>query len=160
MQRNLILATFFSLLALFANSASAAQEGPSQWLDGYFADWETRDIHRIAPHYADNVSMFDLPSNSSTSGKKQVVELMQVMWIENAPDMKWIRTSPKYINGNTVAYEWLYTGTYNGMWGDVKVSNKPFAVKGISTTTFDKNGKIILHRDFYDLLSFQSQLGL
>ncbi|WP_319380668.1 ester cyclase [Thiomicrorhabdus sp.] len=160
MQKNFVIVTVFTLLALLFNTASAAEKGPSAWLDSYFTSWETRDIHKIATHYADNVSMFDLPSNSSTSGKKAVVELMQAMWIESAPDMKWIRTSPKYINDHTVAYEWLYTGTYNGMWGDVKVSGKPFAVKGISTTTFDKNGKIVLHRDFYDLMSFQAQLGL
>lgn len=140
--------------------AGGSNKNVVELLDGYFSAWQTRDIKKIGVHYADNVSMYDLPSNSATTGKKDVVDLMQIMWIENAPDMKWIRTTPAYVDGDTVAYEWLYTGTYNGMWGDAKVTNKPFAVKGMSTTTFDKNGKIVNHRDFYDMQSFQAQLGL
>ena len=122
--------------------------------------WKSRDIHEIGKSYADNVSVYDLPSDSSTNGKENVLKYEQDVWLASAPDMVWIRTSEPMVSGNSVTYEWLYSGTYSGTWGKTKINKKPFSVKGISTTTINDEGKIILQKDYYDLKSFETQLGL
>ncbi len=129
-------------------------------LNSYFDAWKTRDINEIGKMYADEVSVYDLPSDYTTKGKDNVLKYEQEVWLASAPDMVWVRTSPPLVSGNSVTYEWIYAGTYSGMWGKQNIIAKPFSVKGISTTTINDAGKIIWQKDFYDLNSFESQLGI
>lgn len=65
-----------------------------------------------------------------------------------------------FTNGNTIIYEWVYGGTFDGEWDSIPVKNKRFEIKGLSVTTINKYGKIISHKDYYNLLDFKKQLGL
>jgi len=76
------------------------------------------------------------------------------------PDMYWVKSGDTFISGNTVTYEWTYGGTFNGSWGDVKIEDKKFSIKGLSTTTINDEGKIIAQKDYYDLDSFKQALGV
>jgi steroid delta-isomerase-like uncharacterized protein len=129
-------------------------------LNKYLSAWETRDIKEIGKLYAENVSVYDLPSDSTTKGKKAVMEFERDGWLASAADMVWIKTGTAYVTGNTAAYEWVYAGTYNGDWWGIKIENKPFSIKGISTTTFNNEGLIILQKDYYDIKSLETQLGV
>lgn len=152
---------FFLLLNLNTSFAASLNESSvRELLDSYLNAWKTRDIREIGKLYAENVSVYDLPTDATTKGKKAVLRFEQEAWLASAPDMAWVRTSPAIITGNTVAYEWLYSGTYSGDWWGTKVNMKPFSVKGISTTTFNDEGKIIIQKDFYDIKSFETQLGV
>ncbi|HFC93299.1 MAG TPA: hypothetical protein ENJ51_10870 [Leucothrix mucor] len=154
---------FFFLFLLSINTSFAASLNESkvnELIDSYLDAWKTRDIAEIGKLYAKNISVYDLPTDSTIKGKEAVLKFEQEAWLASAPDMVWIRTSPAFITGNTVAYEWVYSGTYTGDWWGTKITNKPFSVKGISTTTFNDDGKIILQKDFYDLKSFEKQLGV
>ena len=141
-------------------ASSLNEKKVSELLETYLDAWKTRDINKIGKLYAENVSVYDLPTDSTTKGKKAVLKFEQEAWLASAPDMVWIKTSPTLITGNTVAYEWVYSGTYSGDWWGIKVDKKPFSIKGISTTTFNHKGKIIFQKDFYDLKSFETQLGV
>ncbi len=154
---------FFFLFLLSINTSFAASLNESkvnELIDSYLDAWKTRDIAEIGKLYAKNISVYDLPTDSTIKGKEAVLKFEQEAWLASAPDMVWIRTSPAFITGNTVAYEWVYSGTYTGDWWGTKITNKSFSVKGISTTTFNDDGKIILQKDFYDLKSFEKQLGV
>jgi steroid delta-isomerase-like uncharacterized protein len=152
---------FFLLLNLNTSFAASLNESNVRTLlDTYLTAWETRDIREIGKRYAENVSVYDLPTDATTRGKKAVLRFEQEAWLASAPDMVWVRTSPAIITGNTAAYEWLYSGTYSGDWWGTRVDKKPFSVKGISTTTFNNEGKIIIQKDFYDIKSFEAQLGV
>jgi steroid delta-isomerase-like uncharacterized protein len=152
---------FFLLLTLNTSFATSLTESSvRELLDSYLNAWKTRDIKEIGKLYAENVAVYDLPTDSTTKGKKAVLIFEQEAWLASAPDMAWVRTSPAIITDNTAAYEWIYSGTYSGDWWGTKVKKRPFSVKGISKTTFDDEGKIILQKDFYDLKSFEAQLGV
>ncbi len=152
---------FLFLLSLNASFAAPLDESKvNELLNSYLDAWKTRDITEIGKLYAKNISVYDLPTDSITKGKEAVLKFEQEAWLASAPDMVWIRTSSTLISGNTVAYEWIYSGTYTGDWWGMKINKKSFSVKGISTTTFNDDGKIIFQKDFYDLKSFEKQLGV
>ena len=76
------------------------------------------------------------------------------------PDMYWAKNGDVFISGDTIIYEWVYGGTFNGKWDETVIKNKKFEIKGLSTTTINKDGKIISHKDYYDLHGLKKQLGL
>ena len=154
---------FFMILMFIINSAFASSLDESkvnEFLSAYLNAWKTRDIQEVGKLYAENVSVYDLPSDSTIKGKQAVLEFEQEAWLASVPDMVWVKTGPAYITGNTAAYEWVYAGTFTGDWWDAKVDKKSFSIKGISTTTFNDKGKIIVQKDFYDIKSLEMQLGV
>jgi steroid delta-isomerase-like uncharacterized protein len=126
----------------------------------YLDAWNEHDMIKVGDLYVDNVVLYDLPTNSSLTGKEEVVKLETEIWLGSSPDMTWVRSGELYVSGNTAIYEWIWTGTYNGSWGDIEIKNKKFVLPGLSMTKVDENGFIYEQRDYYDMYSFQNQLGL
>ncbi len=129
-------------------------------LNGYMNAWAEHNITKIDSYYNENVIWYDLPSDTTTKGKKEVTKAITDAFLAYVPDMYWVKTGDVFVSGNTITYEWSYGGTFNGLWGKTKITNKKISIKGISTTTIDESGKIIAQKDYYDLHGFQTQLGL
>lgn len=156
-----ILLTFLMFFNISTSVATPLEKGKvSKLLDTYFDAWKTRDIEKIGKLYADNVSVYDLPSDSTTAGKKAVMKFQQVAWLASAPDMVWIKTNSASVLDNTATYEWVYSGTYTGDWWGQKIVNKTFSIKGMSSSKFNKAGKMVLQKDYYDIKSLETQLGV
>jgi len=139
--------------------ASNAQE-VNGVLDKYILAWNEHDIKKIDNFYADDVIWYDLSYDYTTKGKKKVSKAITDAFLGYVPDMYWGKSGDVFISGNTITYEWVYGGTFNGEYDGIPIHNKKFEIKGLSTTTIDKEGKIISHKDYYDLLGFKQQLGL
>jgi steroid delta-isomerase-like uncharacterized protein len=150
-----VLAILGSFALLSANESKAGQV-----LDQYMAAWNEHNIEKIDSFYADDVIWYDLGYDHTTTGKKAVTEAIVNAYLAYVPDMYWGKNGDVFVSGNTIVYEWVYGGTFNGKWGDQTIKNKPFEIKGISTTTVNDSGKIISHKDYYDGYAFQKQLGL
>ena len=148
-------------LALFSTfSIVYAQTNVEILLDNYMKAWEEHNITKIDTFYAKDVAWYDLPSDTVIKGKKKMSKAITDAFMGYVPDMYWAKSGDVFISNNTITYEWVYGGTYEGKWGDVEVKNKKFSIKGVSTTTFNKEGKIIFQKDYYDMYGFQKQLGL
>jgi len=148
------------LLIGLLNMAHANETKVEEVLDGYMKAWAEHNITKIDSYYNQDVIWYDLPSDVTTKGKKEVTKAITDAFMAYVPDMYWVKTGDVFVSGNTITYEWTYGGTFNGLWGKDKIHNKKFSIKGISTTSIDKNGKIIAQKDYYDLYGFQMQLGL
>ena len=146
----------FALLTL----SQANESKIEQILNGYMDAWAEHNITKIDSYYSPQVIWYDLPSNTTTKGKKEVTKAITNAFMAYVPDMFWVKTGDVFVSDNTITYEWTYGGTFNGLWGEKKITNKKFSIKGISTTTIDGKGKIIAQKDYYDLFGFQKQLGL
>ena len=146
----------FALLTL----SQANESKIEQVLNSYMNAWAEHNITKIDSYYATEVIWYDLPSDTTSKGKKEVTKAITGAFMAYVPDMFWVKTGDVFVSDNTITYEWAYGGTFNGMWGDKKIQNKKFSIKGISTTTIDKQGKIIAQKDYYDLFGFRKQLGL
>jgi len=149
-----------TLVLLSAFSLLHAQSKIEMVLDTYMQAWAEHNITKIDTFYAEDVAWYDLPSDSITKGKKEMSKAITDAFMGYVPDMYWAKNGDVFVSGNTITYEWVYGGTFNGMWGEVEIKNKKFSIKGISTTTINSDGKIVFQKDYYDMYSFQKQLGL
>lgn len=155
MKQILAFLTILSLNTLYANDTKVEKV-----LDAYMQAWAEHNITKIDTFYADDVIWYDMGTDSTTKGKKQVTKAITDAFLGYVPDMYWSKSGDVFVSANTICYEWVYGGAFDGMWGDTKVNNKKFSIKGFSTTTINKNGKIIAQKDYYDMYSFMKQLGL
>ena len=153
-----IIVYFLILGSLISLNAKEAKV--SQVLNQYILAWNEHDIKKISSFYADDVIWYDLGYDYTVKGKKTVSKAITDAFLGSVPDMYWGISGDIFISGNTIVYEWIYGGTFNGKWGDSIVKNKKFEIKGISTTSINNAGKIISTKDYYDVYGFQKQLGL
>jgi len=152
---------FFMMLVVGVVVSLNAQEiNVDERLDRYISAWNEHNIEKIDTFYAENVIWYDLGYNYTTKGKKEVSKAITDAFLGNVADMYWGKSGDVFISDNTIVYEWVYGGTYNGEWDNTDIKNKKFEIRGLSSTTFNKNGKIVSHKDYYDLLNFKQQLGL
>ena len=147
--------TVGSLITLNANEVRV-----SEVLDNYISAWNEHDLQKIDGFYADDVIWYDLGYDYTTIGKKNVSKAITDAFMGYVPDMYWAKYGDVFISGDTIIYEWIYGGTFNGKWDGTIIKNKKFEIKGLSTTTINKDGKIVSHKDYYDLHGFKKQLGL
>jgi steroid delta-isomerase-like uncharacterized protein len=151
----LIIMTVGSLITLNANEVRV-----SEVLDNYISAWNEHDLQKIDGFYADDVIWYDSGYDYTTIGKKNVSKAITDAFMGYVPDMYWAKYGDVFISGDTIIYEWIYGGTFNGKWDGTIIKNKKFEIKGLSTTTINKDGKIVSHKDYYDLHGFKKQLGL
>jgi len=151
----LIIMTVGSLITLNANEVRV-----SEVLNNYISAWNEHDLQKIDGFYADDVIWYDSGYDYTTIGKKNVSKAITDAFMGYVPDMYWAKYGDVFISGDTIIYEWIYGGTFNGKWDGTIIKNKKFEIKGLSTTTINKDGKIVSHKDYYDLHGFKKQLGL
>ena len=132
----------------------------SKVLDGYISAWNTHNVKQIDSFYDENVIWYDLSYDYTTRGKKEVSKAITDAFLGYVDDMYWGKSGDVFVSENTIIYEWVYGGTFNGKFDGIKVENKKFEIKGLSTTSINEQGKIVSHKDYYNLLSFKKQLGL
>jgi len=154
--KRMTLLLMFALLTL----SQAKESKIEQVLNAYMDAWAEHNITKIDSYDSPQVIWYDLPSDTTTKGKNEVTKAITDAFMAYVPDMFWVKTGDVFVSDNTITYEWTYGGTFNGLWGEKKIKNKKFSIKGISTTTIDDKGKIIAQKDYYDLFGFQKQLGL
>jgi len=142
------------------STLNAKDVGVSEILDHYMVAWNEHDIEKIDTFYADDVIWYDLGYDYTTKGKKNVTKAITGAFMGYVPDMYWGKSGDLFISGDTIIYEWVYGGTFTGEWDGVVIKNRTFEIKGLSTTTVNAKGKIISQKDYYDLLSLKTQLGL
>jgi len=148
------------LLVLSLSVASAYAQNIEEVLKGYMNAWNEHNIPKISSFYTNDVIWYDLSTDTTTKGKEKVSKALTDAFMGYVPNMYWVKSGDTFVSGNTVIYEWIYGGTFDGKWGDLAVKNKEFSIKGISTTTINDNGKIISQKDYYDTDSFKRALGV
>ncbi len=148
------------LLSVLCVLSLSAQSQVNEVLDNYIEAWSTHDIKKIDAFYAQDVIWYDLSYDYTTKGKKNVSKAITDAFLAYVPDMYWGKSGDVFISGDTIIYEWVYGGTFNGKFEGQTVKNKKFEIKGLSTTRINKEGKIVSHKDYYDLFGFKKQLGL
>ncbi|RUU58267.1 ester cyclase, partial [Mesorhizobium sp. M2C.T.Ca.TU.002.02.1.1] len=72
----------------------------------------------------------------------------------------WTMKGKPLVDGDRVSFEWEFSGTNTGAWGDgTAATGKKFSFTGASMFSI-KDGKIATQSDYYDALGFYKQLGL
>lgn len=139
---------------------TAMAEDAMKVVDGYVAAWNAHDSAAAAAFMADKVTYYDAsvgtPVEGRDAAKKQVIDA----FINAAPDAVWTRDGDPLVFGDSVAFEWTFSGTNTGDWADgTKATGKPFSFHGMSMFHIEGD-KIVKQSDYYDALGFFKQLGL
>jgi hypothetical protein len=148
------------LLLWCMSIVSALAQNVEEVLKGYMDAWGERSIPKISSYFASDVFWYDLSSDTTIKGKEKVSKAITDAFMGYVPNMYWVKSGDIFVSGDTIIYEWTYGGTFDGKWGEKIIKNKDFSIKGISTTTINKSGKIISQKDYYDADSFKRALGV
>ncbi len=139
---------------------NASAQNVEEVLKAYMDAWAEHNISKIDSFYDNDVIWYNLSSDTTVKGKDKVSKAITDAFMGNVHNMYWVKTGDTFVSENTVVYEWVYAGTFDGLWGDEAINNKEFSIKGISTTTINNHGKIIAQKDYYDADSFKRALGV
>ncbi len=153
----------FSMLLLSAfilTPIHAHADGHAIDMKDYLAAWNEHDADKAADFLAEDVVLFDASVGKPVNGRDEAKESVIEAFMKAVPNLNWKSIGEPVVNNNTVAFEWEFSGTNTGDWSDgTKATNKKFKINGMSIFRY-KNDMIIYQGDYYDALSFYTQLGL
>ncbi len=141
----------------------------ADWLDRYCAAW-VHHAHASVPgtgdpllktllsFMADDVRYEDVPTNLVFVGHAAIRD-MGAAALQMAADMHFTILS-RQISGNQYAFETEARGTNTGALGKFPATNKPFVLRAASIGMLSPDGKVAVHRDYWDLAGFLTQIGL
>ena len=139
---------------------AASAESADAVVKAYVAAWNAHDSAKAAGYFADKVVYYDASVGKPTEGKDAAKVAVIDNFLNAVPDCKWEMKGEPIVQGDRIAFEWEYSGTNTGAWGDgTKPTGKHFAFTGASVFSV-KDGKIAAQSDYYDALVFYKQLGL
>ena len=131
-------------------------------VDGYMAAWNAHNATTAAAFFADSGVYLDASVGTPQIGRDNAQKNVIQAFITAAPDCKWSRDGEPIVNaaGDGVAFQWTFSGTNTGPWGDgTKATGKPFTFHGVTFMRLS-HGKIQWQGDYYDALGFYKQLGM
>ena len=162
---------FFTLLtaATALAACSPAREAtmpmaadPLRFVDAYMLAWNEHDAEQAAASFADSVTYYDASVGTPQVGKDNAQKNVIEVFLKAVPDCKWTRDGDAVVSkmGDAVAFQWTFSGTNIGPWGDgTKATGKKFELHGLTLIRL-KDNMIVYQGDYYDALGFYKQLGL
>ncbi len=160
MFRRTILAAAASLAAVMLVPVAFADEVANvDVVQSYLAAWNAHSVDNAAGYFADDVVYYDASVGTPVEGKADATTGVVASFINAVPDLKWEMVGDPIAEGDMVAFQWRFSGTNTGAWGDgTEAANKPFSFVGASVFSV-KDGLIKTQSDYYDALGFYKQLG-
>lgn len=146
--------------ALLGTVPSIAAESADAVVKAYVEAWNAHDSAKAAGYFADKVVYYDASVGTPIEGREEAKTGVIDNFLTAAPDAHWEMKGAPVVQGDRVAFEWEFSGTNTGNWGDgTPATGKKFAFAGASVFEV-KDGKIVHQSDYYDALGFYKQLGL
>lgn len=159
----LLAVTLVSFGCAAGGQADTAKAGAAlAAVDGYMAAWNAHDATQAASFLADSVSYLDASVGTPQVGRDNAKTNVIQAFMTAVPDCKWVRDGDPVVSpsGDAVAFQWTFSGTNTGAWGDgTKGKGKHFSIPGLTLIRL-RNGKIQSQFDAYDALGFYKQIGL
>ena len=140
-----------------------------RWIDEYFAAWARHaqasdpatgaaDRERLLAFMDAAVRYEDVPTAQVFVGHEGVVE-MGAQALRMAKDMHFTCISAQE-SADQFAFETEARGTNTGAVGPFPATNKPFVLRAVSVGRRTPQGKVISHKDYWDLAGYLAQIGL
>ena len=159
MDRRKLLAAAAGFAALLTTGVAFASDMAADVVKDYLAAWNAHDAAMAGSFFADDVTYYDASVGTPVTGKEAATTGVVASFINAVPDLKWEMTGDPIVDGENVAFQWKFSGTNTGAWGDgTAASGKAFEFVG-ATVMSVKDGKIATQSDYYDALGFFKQLG-
>jgi steroid delta-isomerase-like uncharacterized protein len=157
--RRTLLAGGSAALLGAAAPASAQSTEPTEVVSAYVAAFNEHDAAKAAELLAPNATYLDITIGEPQVGRDPIVTSVIAPYLKAVPDLHWEMRGAPIVTGGRIAFEWRISGTNSGVWPeDVPASGHAFNLDGVSIMEV-RDGLITSITDYYDGLSFQSQLG-
>lgn len=159
-RRHFIAAAGSAVFVLSLSAPALTQDSPQAVVEAYVAAWNAHDSAKAADYFADNVVYYDASLGKPVEGKDAAKTGVIDNFLKAVPDAVWKRKGDPVVQDGRVSFEWEFSGTNTGAWGDgTAATGKTFTMPGASMFSV-KDGKIATQSDYYDALGFYKQLGL
>ncbi|MGT2465528.1 ester cyclase [Mesorhizobium sp.] len=160
MQRREFLASAAIAATLVAVAPAFAADTAQSVVEAYVAAWNGHDSTKAAGYFADDVTYYDASVGKPVKGRDAAKTGVIDNFLKAVPDAVWTMKGKPLVDGDRVSFEWEFSGTNTGAWGDgTAATGKKFSFTGASMFSI-KDGKIATQSDYYDALGFYKQLGL
>jgi steroid delta-isomerase-like uncharacterized protein len=158
-RRQFVTAAAFAT-AFLVSAPTIAADGADMIVKAYVEAWNAHDSAKAAGYFADRVVYYDASVGKPIEGKEDAKTGVIDNFLNAVPDAHWAMKGEPIVQGSRVAFEWEFSGTNTGKWGDgTAATGKKFAFAGASIFEVE-DGKIARQSDYYDALGFFKQLGL
>ena len=139
------------------------------WVEEYFAAWAQHarasdpingiaDRARMLGFMDPDIRYEDVPTAQVFIGHDGVIRMgAQALLMAN--DIRFTCISAQQ-SGDQFAFETETHGTNTGAVGGFPATGKPFVLRGTSVGKRTPEGKVVLHRDYWDLAGYLRQIGL
>lgn len=159
--RSLLAPVVGGLLVLISGVSTAADSSMMQSFRDYKAAWNSHDMQALGAYYAKDATYTD-PGTGKLSGPA-IADAVQGLFTA-IPDFKVQAVSADPISEDTLAEQWVITGTWTkpfpaGPLAGAKPTGKSFTVPGASFLKW-RDGKIQSSIHYYDQMAFLTQIGV
>jgi len=139
------------------------------WVEEYFAAWARHaqasdpitgmaDRARLLAFMDSDIRYEDVPTAQVFAGHDGVIR-MGAQALLMAKDIRFTCVSVQ-ASGNQFAFESETHGTNTGAVGPFPATGKPFVLRAVSVGKRTAQGKVISHKDYWDLAGYLAQIGL
>ena len=127
----------------------------------YSRAW-TSDPVELLDFFAPDGSYTDVAIDATYNGRDEIARFHRWM-LKFAPDSA-IEFSNACAAGGRLYLEWVWSGTFDGALrlpdgSSVKSTGADFSVDGVAACRYATDGKLLSHRDYWDLNTMLRQLG-
>ena len=142
--------------------AHAADPTPEQMYAEIISAWNARDANKLAGLYAASGSVFTSPNAGENADPARFKAYLQAFFTA-VPDFKLEMKQSAPISPNYLVDEWVVSGTWShafpgGPLVGVPATGKKFVLNGSSFHQL-KDGKLVSTVQYYDNMSFLTQIG-
>jgi steroid delta-isomerase-like uncharacterized protein len=138
------------------------------WIDGYIAAWIPHPqaggpggeqlLAALVKFMADDVVYEDVPTSGVYRAHAGVAEMCRGAYAMSS-DLTF-EVVTRQCSGNQFAFESVGRGTNDGAVGPIPGTGRAFELRGVAIGSVDDAGKVLVHRDYWDLAGFLGQLGV
>lgn len=126
-------------------------------LENWGAVWSSHSMERLLSLFTDDCIYDDVAFGIINHGKQELEDFANAIFAV-FPDFRLENRSAVYLNNQGVV-EWTMSGTHAGDLPNLPATNKQFSIRGVSVIEMSL-GKVKRCTDYWDLFTFQKQVGL
>jgi len=139
------------------------------WIDEYFKAWSRHahasdpetgraDLARLLAFMSPDIRYEDVPTEQVFVGHEGV-RAMGAQALQMAADLSFVCVSAQ-MSDDQFAFETETRGTNTGAVGAMPATGKPFLLRTVSVGRRSPDGKVVSHKDYWDVASYLRQVGL
>lgn len=134
---------------------------PTGWMQRYLDAWNSRDVDGVLAFLGDDVVLADLPLGDEVHGLTAAREFVSRIMTAYSSDFRRQLGRLVVDDGTTYAFEFSETGTNDlaAPGSRFPATGRPFELSVVSIGRVH-DGRIVEHRDYWDLTDYLRQVGL